>query len=282
MSDATSSSTIVNGDRLVITKASDGSLSTSTTTFDGSTTTQFLSKKGTWESIPSGPMVFKGTVGDSGAVATIAWATLLSSSTTVSVGDTYKVVNAHSTAPICKAGDTIICTTGGIGSSSAWTVIPSGDEPSGTVTNIATGSGLTGGPITSTGTISHAATSSQASVDNSGVTFIQDVSLDGFGHVTGLGSKTITKSDITGLGIPASDTDTTYTLSGALSDHKFTFTLTAGGSGSGTSTSDITLAAGSNISLVDNTSARKITINAVNTTYTFANGTNGFTVTPSG
>ena len=288
MSDATSSSTIVNGDKLVITKASDGSLSTSTTTFDGSTTTQFLSKKGTWESIPSGPMVLKGTVGDSAAVATIAWTTLLSSSTTVSVGDTYKVVNAHSTAPICKAGDTIICTTGGIGSSSVWTVIPSGDEPSGTVTSvgISNGGGLavSGSPITTSGaiTISHADTSSQASVDNSGVTFIQDVSLDGYGHVTSLGSKTITKSDITGLGIPASDTNTTYTLSGALSDHKFTSTLTADGSDSGASTSDITLAAGSNISLVDNTSARKITINAVNTTYTFANGTNGFTVTPSG
>ena len=33
-------------------------------------------------------------------------------------------------------------------------MIPSGDEPSGTVTNIATGTGLIGGPITTTGTIS--------------------------------------------------------------------------------------------------------------------------------
>lgn len=58
------------------------------------------------------------------------------------------------------------------------------------------------------------------------------------------------------------DTNTTYTLSGALSSHKFTSTLTAGGSGSGTSTSDITLAAGSNITLADDTSNRKITISA--------------------
>lgn len=58
------------------------------------------------------------------------------------------------------------------------------------------------------------------------------------------------------------DTNTTYTLSGALSSHKFTSTLTAGGSGSGTSTSDITLAAGSNITLTDDTSNRKITISA--------------------
>ena len=58
------------------------------------------------------------------------------------------------------------------------------------------------------------------------------------------------------------DTNTTYTLSGALSSHKFTSTLTAGGSGSGTSTSDITLAAGNNITLTDDTSNRKITISA--------------------
>ena len=58
------------------------------------------------------------------------------------------------------------------------------------------------------------------------------------------------------------DTNTTYTLSGTLSSHKFTSTLTAGGSGSGTSTSDITLAAGNNITLTDDTSNRKITISA--------------------
>jgi hypothetical protein len=40
--------------------------------------------------------------------------------------------------------------------------------------------------------LSHADTSSQGSVDNTGATFIQDVSLDGFGHVTSLASTTIT------------------------------------------------------------------------------------------
>jgi hypothetical protein len=42
--------------------------------------------------------------------------------------------------------------------------------------------------------LSHADTSAQSSVDNTGATFIQDVSLDGFGHVTGLTSTTITPS----------------------------------------------------------------------------------------
>ena len=41
-----------------------------------------------------------------------------------------------------------------ISNGSAWVVIPSGDEPSGTVTSVATGTGLTGGTITSSGTIS--------------------------------------------------------------------------------------------------------------------------------
>lgn len=60
--------------------------------------------------------------------------------------------------------------------------------------------------------------------------------------------------------IASTDTNTTYSLSGALSSHKFTSTLTAGGSGSGTSTSDFTLAAGTGISITDDTTNRKMTI----------------------
>ena len=66
-------------------------------------------------------------------------------------GHTYKVITNHSAdskCPACKAGDMIIS------NGSAWVVIPSGDEPSGTVTSVATGTGLSGGPITSSGTIS--------------------------------------------------------------------------------------------------------------------------------
>lgn len=89
------------------------------------------------------PMQFKGTVGTNG---TIAWSALPSAAASNN-GYTYKAVSDHNTAPVCKSGDTIIS------NGSSWIVIPSGDEPSGTVTNIATGAGLTGGPITSTGTI---------------------------------------------------------------------------------------------------------------------------------
>ena len=45
--------------------------------------------------------------------------------------------------------------------------------------------------------VSHSDTSSQASVNNSGRTYIQDVTLDGFGHVTGLVSATETVTDTT-------------------------------------------------------------------------------------
>jgi hypothetical protein len=60
----------------------------------------------------------------------------------------------------------------------------------GTTFSVAAGSGLT----QDTDGLSHADTSSQTSVDNTGATFIQDVSLDGFGHVTSLASTTITPS----------------------------------------------------------------------------------------
>jgi len=59
-----------------------------------------------------------------------------------------------------------------------------------TTFSVAAGSGLT----QDTDGLSHADTSSQDSVDNTGATFIQDVTLDGFGHVTALASTTVTPS----------------------------------------------------------------------------------------
>lgn len=61
------------------------------------------------------------------------------------------------------------------------------------------GAGLTGGgTLNGNRTFAHADTSSQASVNNSGLTFIQDVTLDGYGHVTGLTSSTATAGDVLG------------------------------------------------------------------------------------
>lgn len=74
---------------------------------------------------------------------------------------------------------------------------------------------------------------------------------DGKGHVTGL--------SVTSGKIPANpNTNTTYSLTQDLTDgHKITLTPSSG-------------------------TAQTVTIPDNNTTYTFANGTNGFTVTPSG
>jgi len=65
---------------------------------------------------------------------------------------------------------------------------------------ISAGGGLTGGGnLTANRTISHSDTSSQSSVNNSGNTVIQDISVDTYGHVTSIGSKA--------LSIPAAYSD---------------------------------------------------------------------------
>ncbi len=63
-------------------------------------------------------------------------------------------------------------------------------------TTVTAGTGLTGGgTLGSSFTISHADTSNQVSVDNTGNTFIQDITLDGFGHITGISSATVVVGD---------------------------------------------------------------------------------------
>ena len=71
----------------------------------------------------------------------------------------------------------------------------------GDIEGVTAGSGLAGGGTSGTVTLTHADTSSQASVNNTGRTYIQDVILDTYGHVTGLTSATET----------VVDTNTTYT-----------------------------------------------------------------------
>jgi len=73
---------------------------------------------------------------------------------------------------------------------------------------ITAGSGLSGGG-TGNVTLSHSDTSSQGSVNNSGRTYIQDITLDTYGHITGLSSATETVTDTTysgGDGITLSGT----------------------------------------------------------------------------
>jgi len=84
-----------------------------------------------------------------------------------------------------------------------------GDDPNfatTTATNIGTkanktitvsaGSGLTGGgDLTANRTISHADTSTVSDVNGSGNTFIQDIGFDTYGHVTSVGTGTVTVGD---------------------------------------------------------------------------------------
>ena len=98
------------------------------------------------------PMLFKGSVGTGG---TVTWANLATAAA-ANEGWTYKVITAHTAEtgkPAAKVGDTIIS------NGSEWIVIPSGDEPSGTVTSVglvnATNGGLSisNSPITTSGNI---------------------------------------------------------------------------------------------------------------------------------
>jgi len=69
---------------------------------------------------------------------------------------------------------------------------------------IAGGNAITTSGSSTTVTINHDDTSSQASVDNSGRTFIQDIELDTYGHVTGITSATDADThvgDITSINI---------------------------------------------------------------------------------
>jgi trimeric autotransporter adhesin len=68
-----------------------------------------------------------------------------------------------------------------------------GDLSANRTLNVGAGSGIT----VSADAVAHADTSTQASVNNSGNNFIQDVTLDGFGHVTGLTSGSVSVGDAT-------------------------------------------------------------------------------------
>ena len=154
------------------------------------------------------PMIFKGSLGTGGTI------TSLPTASSTNEGFTYKVITAGTYASqSAKIGDTFIS------DGSNWVLIPSGDEPSGTVTSITlkAGSGISldtdNTAITTSGTrtISHADTSNQASVTAASRTYITAVTLDEYGHVTGLstGTESVTNTD-TKLQVAAVTSGTTY------------------------------------------------------------------------
>ena len=148
------------------------------------------------------PMIFKGSLGTGGTI------TELPSATSSNTGYTYKVITAGTYASqAAKVGDTFIS------EGSAWVLIPSGDEPSGTVTSVTIKATSpiaidSSSAITTSGTrtLSHA---------NSGVTAgtYQSVTVNATGHVTA--GSALTKAQVTtalGYTPPTTDTNTTYTI----------------------------------------------------------------------
>lgn len=138
----------------------------------------------------------------------------------------------------------------------------------GTVTSVGitagTGISVSNSPVTTSGSITVGHSNSVTAQTTQAV---YPIKIDAQGHISGYGSA---------VTIPT-DTNTTYSLSGALSSNTYTSTLTAGGSGSGTSTSSISFAAGTGISLSSSGSTLTITntisntdVNVTNTAVTAA------------
>lgn len=167
------------------------------------------------------PMQFKGSLGTGGTITTLPVA---SSSNN---GYVYKVITDGTyQSLVCKVGDTVIS------NGSEWILIPSGDEPSGTVTSVAmtvpTGLSVSGSPITTSGTLA--------------VTFASGYSIP----TTTKQSEWDGKYSLPSGGIPATDLATAVQTSlgkadSALQENE-TITLSGDATGSGKTSIAVTLA----------------------------------------
>lgn len=136
--DGTTGDAIKDSGKSIVTSAPDSS----------STDNQIPTAKAVFTAIDNlpEPMVFKGSLGTGGTITT------LPAASSSNEGYVYKVITAGTYASqSAKVGDTFIST------GSEWVLIPSGDEPSGTVTSVGvsvpTGLAVSGIPVTSSGTI---------------------------------------------------------------------------------------------------------------------------------
>lgn len=151
---------------------------TAPTAAAGTNTTQIATTEFVTSALSSliGPMYFVGTLGTGGT------ATSINEASNSNKGNTYKVITAGTYQGVTvEVGDMLVS------DGTTWVRIPSGDEPVGTITNIATGEGLTGGPITSSGTLKHAVPSGAASGEKGSSTehvYIKTITTDKFGHIT--------------------------------------------------------------------------------------------------
>lgn len=122
----------------------------------------------------------------------------------------------------------------------------------GTVTSITAGEGLSGGTITTSGTISHADTSAVLDLTASARTYVTGLTFDTYGHVT----------SFTTASESVEDTDTTYSIGAVDGDNNAEVVLTAGGSGSGTDS--VTIQGTTNQVSVEGTDVNTITIGLPN------------------
>lgn len=150
------------------------------------------------------------TAGNQDTTGNAATATALATARTISLGgDLSGSANFDGTSNIAISAT--------IGSNS----VALGTDTTGNyAASVAAGSGIsvTGSAGESTAyTIAHSDTSSQSSSNNSGRTYIQDITLDGFGHVTGIATATET----------VTNTNTTYSAGSGLDLTGTTFSVEA-------------------------------------------------------
>ena len=165
-----------------------------------------------------------------------------------STGDEINVLdgNTNATSTTIVSSDAVVFNDGGtmkqVSMSDINTFIQasSGSVGNGTIT-ISAGNALTGGGNftanqsgATTVTLNHQDTSSQSSVNNSGTTVIQDVTLDGYGHVTGLTSATIPAAGSSG---PSFDTVGSLAVGGPSTGSNGIHTHSAGTNYSGSNIS---------------------------------------------
>ena len=181
----------------------DSSNKVSTLTGNESDTTKYPNCKAVYDAIDAlpEPMVFRGTIGTNGDTTTVPSSPV--------EGDTYKIISGGESLTFTgitdtiKVGDTVIYKN----STAGWSLIPSGDEPSGTVTAVTAGAGLNttsndtgtdGGTISSSGTIH---------LTKSGVTAgtYQGLTVDKYGRVTAASNQNYGTYSKPSGGIPASD-----------------------------------------------------------------------------
>lgn len=201
----------------------------------------------TWEDLDAkihtvvgNPMNFKGSIGTGGTSTTVP--------TSPSQGDTYKIIAggdslsfpSGSSQFTPNVGDTVIYKD----SADKWVLIPSGDEPSGTVTSVAmtvpTGLSVSGTPITSSGTLAVSLASeyeipTTAHMKNFGKVKVGSTTItaydynDTFELVAGSNVTLSADARTDKITINATDTNDTYTFSTTATSGKFSVT------GSGTS-----------------------------------------------